>query len=257
MGRQERFKSKMKESRDSRDSTNAYSEDKIRYFFQDEHKPRQSEFLKTLIEKSHRKKSCALKNIYASIQARQKRDSMKKKKKQAPVPSQRKFIQLRESSDRKGSPEKVSKTEHCRLSGTGRAIAKSKRGSRYDNLPFESEHRKRNNVITDSRSQNVGFNSSQPHHRLNLTRKIKEATGKKQKGEFGENNNNNKNHYLLTSFSRNKSKRVNKKPVGQRTEIGERIPSSKRGVGNFTSLNYCSVQAEFELQVGTPIQKRL
>lgn len=281
MGRQDRFKSKIKEGRDSHDSTNAYSEDKIRYFFQDEQKPRQSEFLKTLIEKSHRKKTCALRNIYASIQARQKRDSIKRKK-QAPVASQRKFIQLRESSDRKTSVDgdrrsrtqnqrgskmqnKTGKAEvrvkkgDCKGNLAGKTVlagklgesGKAKRDSRYKNHVPHTEQRKRKSRKTEFSN----FNNSQPHHRVNMSRKLKEPP--KKSSQSGVQFADNKNHYLLTSFSRNKSKPKGGKPKGQRTETGERIPSSKRGVGNYTSLNYCSVQQDFDLQVGTPVQRRL
>ena len=63
MGRKERFRSRYKDNSISKESNVAYSEDKIRYFFMNENKPNQSEFLKTLIEKSHRKNKSALRNI--------------------------------------------------------------------------------------------------------------------------------------------------------------------------------------------------
>lgn len=56
----------------------------------DENKPHQSEFLKTLIEKSHRKNGSALKNIYATINKKKERESQNKRPK--------KFIELRENT---------------------------------------------------------------------------------------------------------------------------------------------------------------
>lgn len=65
----------------------------------DESRPHQSEFLKTLIEKSHRKNGSALRNIYASMNKKKRRDSQTKKSdKKKPA---KKFIVLRESTEPK------------------------------------------------------------------------------------------------------------------------------------------------------------
>jgi hypothetical protein len=99
VGKKERFKSKLKDGSDSKRSNVAYSEDKIRYFFMDENKPNQSEFLKTLIEKSHRKNGSALKNIYATMN--KKKCTVSRQKKSRSKKKQKKFIVLRENTDSK------------------------------------------------------------------------------------------------------------------------------------------------------------
>lgn len=101
MGRQARFRSRCREASDSKGSNGAYSEDKVRYFFMDDARPHQSDFLKTLIEKSSRKNRSALRNIYESINKRQARASRRKSSRRRRQP---KFIELGEDTGSKETP---------------------------------------------------------------------------------------------------------------------------------------------------------
>ena len=110
VGKKERLRSQLKDTNDSKGSNVAYSEDKIRYFFMDENRPHQSEFLKTLIEKSHRKKGSAMKNIYASMNKRRADSQTKGEKSQK---KQKKFIVLRESTESKEDLPESRRSPHA------------------------------------------------------------------------------------------------------------------------------------------------
>ena len=242
----------MRDNNESRESNNAYSEDKVRYLFMEDNKPKQSEFLKTLIEKSHRKNNSAIRNIYVSINKKQNSTLRQSKlnKHNSSQTKRQKFITLRDSSEKQHSKDMVDTPTE--INNKTRNFIRNEQSKKI----FQSSLKKHKgktrslkmdiglgyylgNQIAKEKLKRANPNSLAT---INITDNLVEAqkanskcTERNKSIDFPEN----KYHYLLNSFSRNKSHKKISKKIKMKTELMEEKEESQKfkKCTNYISMN--------------------
>ena len=219
----------------------------------EENKPRHSEFLKTLIGKSHPNQEGRVNFALNSISKRNRKESAVSKRTDKLKKNTKKFILLNEQTD--------SKLEESHIKDKN---TQSKLSFNVDSAEKNSENKKKRQksetgYYISSRMSGSREASAKSKH-INLTSKLESSNLKNNMNEMKEN----KYHYLLSSFSKNKSRyKKSFRPSERNTEIllTSEKSSYKMKNHNYTSMNYYSnhlaTNEDSKNNIITPVNKNV